>query len=122
MIEQPLHTFEKIGLLTDHTGLFAFNDTFLADIRARDTDCGFADFREKYLQFPPTAFLPSYEDLPNVNNESCVNIYNDVFEAVTLINPCFDIYQVATTCPVLWDVLGCEYTFLIFQATSRQKD
>ena len=22
------------------------------------------------------------------------------------INPCFDVYQVATTCPLLWDVLG----------------
>ena len=22
------------------------------------------------------------------------------------INPCFDIYQIATTCPILWDVLG----------------
>ena len=23
-----------------------------------------------------------------------------------LINPCWDVYQVATTCPLLWDVLG----------------
>lgn len=96
-------------MLTDTTtDLFALNDTFLADIRARDASCGYADFREKYLQFPPTAFLPSYEDLPGINNESCVNIYGDVFDAVSLINPCFDIYQVATTCPVLWDVLGCK--------------
>ncbi|KAJ4415284.1 hypothetical protein N0V82_007446 [Gnomoniopsis sp. IMI 355080] len=93
------------------SNLFALNDTFLADIRARDASCGYADFREKYLQYPPTAFLPSYEDLPGINNESCYGIYNDVFNAVSLINPCFDIYQVATTCPVLWDVLGFPGSF-----------
>lgn len=81
----------------------------MEDIRTRDTECGYADFREKYLAFPPTASLPAYEDLPNINNRTCFNIYNDVFDAVSLVNPCFDIYQVATTCPVLWDVLGCEY-------------
>lgn len=92
-------------------GLFTFNDTFLADIRARDTDCGYAAFREQYLAFPPTAFLPAPKDLPGVGNQSCVNIYNDVFAAVSLTNPCFDIYQVATTCPLLWDVLGFPGSF-----------
>lgn len=96
-------------MLTLNPGLFALNDSFIADITARDESCGYADFREKYLQFPPTASLPAYEDLPGVNNESCVNIYNDVFDAVIRVNPCFDIYAVATTCPVLWDVLGCEF-------------
>lgn len=85
------------------------NDTFLENIRARDEACGYPEFREKHLAFPPTDFLPAPEDLPGINNQSCYNIYNDVFDAVSLVNPCFDIYQVATTCPLLWDVLGCEF-------------
>jgi carboxypeptidase D len=28
-----------------------------------------------------------------------------------LINPCWDVYQVATTCPLLWDVLGFPGSF-----------
>lgn len=28
-----------------------------------------------------------------------------------MVNPCFDIYQVATTCPLLWDVLGFPGSF-----------
>lgn len=95
-------------ILTPEPGLFSLNDTFLEDIRARDEACGYPEFREKYLAFPPTDFLPAPEDLPGVNNYSCVSIYYDVFDAVSLVNPCFDIYQVATTCPLLWDVLGCE--------------
>lgn len=93
------------------SGLFMLNDTFLADIRERDEACGYAAFREKYLSFPPTAQLPAYEDLPSINNYSCANIYNDVFDAVSLTNPCFDIYQVATTCPLLWDVLAFPGSF-----------
>ncbi|KAF3760780.1 hypothetical protein M406DRAFT_73241 [Cryphonectria parasitica EP155] len=109
-------------------GLFMLNDTFLADIRARDESCGYAAFRDEYLAFPPTASLPAYEDLPSINNYSCVNIYYDVFDAVLLTNPCFDIYQVATTCPLLWDVLGfpgsLEYepegAFIYFNRTDVQ--
>lgn len=93
------------------SGLFMLNDTFLANIRTLDESCGYAAFREKYLAFPPTAALPAYEDLPSIGNETCAGIYNDVFNAVSLTNPCFDIYQVATTCPLLWDVLGFPGSF-----------
>ncbi|KAJ4302215.1 hypothetical protein N0V88_002351 [Collariella sp. IMI 366227] len=65
------------------SGLFPFNDTFRADIKRREKQCGYLDFMEQYL-----------------------NIYWDIFDAIMLLNPCFDIYQVATTCPLLWDVLG----------------
>ena len=30
---------------------------------------------------------------------------------MSLINPCFDEYQIATTCPLLWDVLGAPGSF-----------
>ena len=39
--------------------------------------------------------------------DKCDNIYNDVWDASMVVNPCWDVYQVATTCPLLWDVLGC---------------
>ncbi|KAL8643755.1 MAG: hypothetical protein Q9210_007569, partial [Variospora velana] len=39
------------------------------------------------------------------------DLFNDIFDAISLINPCFDIYQIATTCPLLWDVLGFPGSF-----------
>lgn len=80
----------------------------MSQIRTLDEECGYAAFREEYLTFPPTASLPAPKDLPSIDNSTCVGIYYDVFNAASLVNPCFDIYQVATTCPVLWDVLGCK--------------
>jgi carboxypeptidase D len=92
------------------SGLFPFNDTFRADIHARDKACGYSAWVDKYLVYPPRGHIPM--PLPGTDPATgdtlpdCENIYNDVFNAISLINPCFDIYQVATTCPILWDVLG----------------
>ena len=90
-------------------GLFPFNDTFRAELKRREADCGYADFVAEYLVYPPKGPMPSR--LPGTNadgttKDSCWNIYWDIFDAILLLNPCFDIYQVATTCPLLWDVLG----------------
>nr|POE56323.1 putative serine carboxypeptidase [Quercus suber] len=85
-------------------GLFSFNETFMTDIHTRADECGYTDFIETAMQFPPSGPLPTP---PNVDGdmEGC-NIWGDIFEAALLVNPCWDVYQVATTCPLLWDVLG----------------
>jgi carboxypeptidase D len=91
------------------TGLFPFNDTFRADLKRREQSCGYADYVAEYLVYPPKGPQPS--QLPGTHpngttRDECWNIYWDIFDAILLLNPCFDIYQVATTCPLLWDVLG----------------
>lgn len=91
------------------SGLFPFNDTFRADIKAREKRCGFKDWMDEYLVYPPKGPIPAA--LPGTRKDGtprgeCEAIYWDIFDAILLLNPCFDIYQVATTCPLLWDVLG----------------
>ncbi|KAF2249389.1 carboxypeptidase cpdS precursor [Trematosphaeria pertusa] len=89
-------------------GLFNFNKTFMADIHARADKCGYTDYIDTYLTFPPPSKLP--EPPSSAADEGCA-IWNDIVNAVFLTNPCFDIYQVATTCPLLWDVLGFPGSF-----------
>lgn len=81
--------------------LMPFNNSFSASIHERHQSCGFADYNAKYLQYPPPGPQP-----PNNFSDECNGLFNDVFSAVMSVNPCFDIYQVATTCPLLYDVLG----------------
>ncbi|KAG8168738.1 hypothetical protein KVR01_001487 [Diaporthe batatas] len=100
-----------LPLVESAAAVFPFNDTFWADIRARDADCGYADFRNEFLSFPPPSLLPAPEDLPGSNNQSCQALYGDIYDAVMAVNPCFDIYAVQTTCPLLWDVLGFPGSF-----------
>jgi carboxypeptidase D len=95
-----------------HRNLFPFNDSYTAHINDLDKACGYADFRNKYLVYPPPGPLPS--PLPGRQAGApagCNGLKSAIQKAVTLLNPCFDVYQVATTCPLLWDVLGFPGSF-----------
>ncbi|KAK5707500.1 hypothetical protein LTR97_000034 [Elasticomyces elasticus] len=84
--------------------LFSFNDTFMDDLHKRADACRYTDFIETAMTFPPNGTLPTP---PNVNGDvdGC-SLWADVYNAAMLVNPCWDVYQIATTCPILWDVLG----------------
>jgi len=84
-------------------GLHPFNDSFVNDIRKRHQTCGYADHINKYLTYPP----PGPQPVLPASQDECRYLWDDVVSAATLVNPCYDFYQVATTCPLLWDVLGC---------------
>jgi carboxypeptidase D len=90
-------------------GLFNLNDTFMSDIRNRSAACGYDDFMDKYLTFPPPSKIPQ-PSIPDDNSLNC-DLWTDIWHAVTLTNPCFDMYAIATTCPLLWDVLGFPGSF-----------
>lgn len=82
-------------------GLFPFNETIKAQIKNMDEKCGYTKYLNKHLTFPPKGQFP---DPPSTTDEC--DIFDFVYNAIFDINPCFDIYQVATTCPVLWDING----------------
>lgn len=85
-----------------HSNLMPFNDSFNDYLHEQHESCGFADFSATYLQYPPPGPQPSTSGL----SSECANLWSDVYLEVFSVNPCFDVYQVATTCPLLWDVLG----------------
>jgi carboxypeptidase D len=89
--------------------LIDLNETFNADIHKRAEACNYTSYLDEYLVFPPKGPLPTP---PNVKNDvkGC-DLWSDIYYAATEINPCFDVYQVATTCPLLWDVLGFPGSF-----------
>lgn len=89
--------------------LLSLNETFNEDIHNRADACNYTSFLEENLVFPPKGPLPIP---PNVNGdvEGC-DLWSDIYHAATEINPCFDVYQVATTCPLLWDVMGFPGSF-----------
>ncbi|OAA68457.1 serine carboxypeptidase [Niveomyces insectorum RCEF 264] len=88
------------------SGLFSFNDSFLADLHARDESCGYSDYLNKYLVYPPAGEQPTNFTWRHNTDSDCRRLYSDIIFASLVVNPCWDIYHVATTCPVLWDVLG----------------
>ncbi|CAO1603039.1 hypothetical protein XANCAGTX0491_006632 [Xanthoria calcicola] len=96
-----------VAFVDANANLFSLNQTFTDSIHSRAAACNYTSFLSTYLTFPPPGPLPPP---PNASAPGC-DLFNDIFAAVSLINPCFDIYQIATTCPLLWDVLGFPGSF-----------
>ncbi|PVH98259.1 alpha/beta-hydrolase [Periconia macrospinosa] len=103
-----LEDIPAVPFLDQWAGLFNLNASYTADLHARADKCGYTDYMNTYLTFPPVAKLPT----PNntAKTPGC-GVWEDIFNAVLLTNPCFDVYQVATTCPLLWDQLGFPGSF-----------
>jgi carboxypeptidase D len=91
------------------SGLFPFNDTFRADMYETDKNCGFTKFIENYLVYPPKGNMPNRfpgEDDDGQVKIDCIYSLGAIMRAIMSLNPCFNIYQITTMCPLLWDVVG----------------
>lgn len=89
--------------------VFDLNATTLATLRQLHEECGYAAFLEQALVFPPTGPLPTP---PNADgsNDTC-DVFDMTYNAGRLVNPNLDLYQILTTSPALWDVLGFPGSF-----------
>ncbi|KJX94244.1 serine carboxypeptidase like protein [Zymoseptoria brevis] len=94
------------AFIRHHAPFFQFNDTFLAEIKNVSEVCYFETFREQALTFPPTDNLAVYP--PNWLSPDC-EIWNKIIDASSIINPCFNIYRIADTCPFTSDQMGVPY-------------
>lgn len=92
-----------------HKNLFPFNNTFSQHIHELHDSCGFAAYQDKYLTYPPPGPQPS--NYSATVSDECAGLWGLVTDNALSVNPCFDVYQVATTCPLLWDVLGFPGSF-----------
>ena len=75
--------------------VFAFNDTFMAELDATAEQCNYADYMDKYLTYPPNGLLP----LPGTSVEAdpgC-DVWDAIFDAALAVNPAFNIYRIFDT-------------------------
>lgn len=94
--------------MVDHwSNLFNLNDTFMEHLHTRFQACGYEEFFNTAMTFPPSGKLPHP---PSHSGGGC-NLWEQIIAAASLVNPCWDIYDIATTCPNLWDVLGFPGSF-----------
>jgi carboxypeptidase D len=88
--------------------VFALNDTFTEAMHNTSQNCGYTDYLNKYLVYPPAGLqptsLPGQDD--NNNYVSGCDVFNQVFVAANEVNPCFSPYSIFHRCPLLYDPLG----------------
>jgi carboxypeptidase D len=64
------------------------------ELNERSDNCGYTDFINEAMQFPPAGPLPSP---PKHHSREC-EIWKDVIPAAQSVNPCWDVYAILTTC------------------------
>jgi len=92
-----------VPALQYYQNVIGLNETYMANITARADSCGFTDFFNKYsYQFPPTGKIPT---APDYNAPGC-DLYDDIYNAIYYVNPCFNIYHLTDFCPYVWSETG----------------
>ncbi|KAJ6579578.1 alpha/beta-hydrolase [Mycena vulgaris] len=98
-----------VDFVHKYENVFAFNQSFMAQLDAIAVKCNYAGYYNKFATYPPAGLLP----LPGKSTEAdrgC-DVWETVFEAALVKNPAFNIYRIFDTFPVLWDVLGFPGSF-----------
>ncbi|KAK5702256.1 hypothetical protein LTR17_022474 [Elasticomyces elasticus] len=69
--------------------LLYLNESFIERIHARQDECGYSDYLDTYLTYPPpqTPF-PTLAEPSRKNNYSC-DQFDSIYEAILEVNPCF---------------------------------
>jgi carboxypeptidase D len=88
--------------------VFSFNDSFSSQIHDMADKCGYNDYLDKYLVFPPSGVQPSVlpGSLENGTTMDSCDAIDMVFTAAQELNPCFSVYEIFDACPFVFDPLG----------------
>lgn len=71
------------------------SQSFLAHLNDQAVTCGYANYMEEFVTFPPKGLLP----LPGGTTHTArgCDLWDEIFDAALVINPAFDIYRIFDT-------------------------
>jgi carboxypeptidase D len=87
-------------LIAQNNAMINLNAEQLAALEEMHVSCGYDKYLEQYLTFPASGLQPDIQ-----YNESC-DVFDAAMEYALAINPCWNIYDIDSVCPLQWDVLG----------------
>jgi carboxypeptidase D len=97
--QAPIVPFVKAN-----NNVLGLNSSFLGQLEKLDESCGYADFREKYLAFPPAGVQPP--TYFNTTSDAACDLWDMTYYAAYAPNPCFNVYEIGPQCALLSDPLG----------------
>ncbi|GAB1197044.1 hypothetical protein APSETT444_006325 [Aspergillus pseudonomiae] len=93
-----------VPTVQQNANIFNFNTSFMNELESLHKSCGYQEFLDGYLTFPPPGVQPPKSFDPT--NDAGCDIYKMITDAAYLVNPCYNVYAINQMCPILWDVLG----------------
>jgi carboxypeptidase D len=106
-VDKVMSDLPAIPYVREFNNLFRLNATSMEKIAQIDEKCGHTAFLNKWLTYPPSGKMPS----PSMNKPVCGSTWRYLRKLAMETNACFNQYQITTTCPLLWDVLGFPGSF-----------
>ncbi|KAN0072282.1 Alpha/Beta hydrolase fold [Elaphomyces granulatus] len=100
-VQQEATTFPFVQR---NANLFSFNQSFMEQLESLHTSCGYEEFIDKYLLFPAADVQPP-KSFNRTTQASC-DVFGMAKAAARNLNPCFDIYEITSMCPMAWDVMN----------------
>jgi carboxypeptidase D len=80
----------------ENWNLFGFNASFMSQLKGLHEKCGYAEWIEKYLVFPPSGVQPpTYFNFSDPVNATC-DVYDMIYNEAYATNPCFNTYAVVS--------------------------
>ncbi|KAK7473020.1 hypothetical protein VKT23_001124 [Stygiomarasmius scandens] len=106
--------------------VFPFNSSFWDELQQISDSCGYTDYLDKFVTFPPAGQLPFPAGVvPGTLGQVSANcrMHSPIQRAVGVLNPVFDVYRVTDTFPNLCNILGFPrdtQKFIYFNRTDVQ--
>jgi len=110
-VKQYQHVFSFKSVTKVNSSLFLysffFSSSFVSQLEATADSCGYTNYTETYLTYPPNGTLP----LPGTGANSTFaaagcDIWDTAFQGAVEVNPAFSVYRIFDSYPTAWDVLG----------------
>lgn len=87
-----------------NNNILNLNDSFVQQLEELHESCGYKDYVDTYLTFPPAGQQPV--GFFNSSSDASCDVFDMIDNAALEVNNCFDIYEIVQQCPLLWDVLS----------------
>lgn len=87
-------------LVEANANLFNFNATVMAELKQYHESCGFRDYIDKYLQFPPLEKQPPILYNKSDNTSLTCDLFNGAMFLEIQVNPCFNVYEIVSWKPI----------------------
>ncbi|KAE8385419.1 hypothetical protein ETB97_011230 [Aspergillus alliaceus] len=98
-----------VPFVQQNTNLFNFNSSFMTELEGLHQSCGYKEYVDEYLVFPPAGVQPQKSF--NSTSERDCDVFNLISDEALVGNSCFDIYEINQMCPLLYDVLAMPTAF-----------
>ncbi|TFY66307.1 hypothetical protein EVG20_g4784 [Dentipellis fragilis] len=103
--------------------VFPFNSSFSAELQSISDSCGYTDYLDKFVSYPPKGQLPLVGTNGTFRTTNECDIWDLIIDEVSVINPAFNVYRVTETWPISWSVIGFPEStqeFIYFNRTDVQ--